>query len=100
MGEITDHVVAYSDGHITFEALCAYLATFPYRSCPRFGIWQMWAGPGALDNSTQELRIAALHLLTDDEYLAVIEAIKNRQVSVHETRDVDHGDDGEQPTTE
>ncbi len=99
MGEITDHVIAYRDGELSFEALCAFLATFPYRSCPRFGIWQMWGGGHALDNTMQEMRMATEEMLTDDEYVAVIRAIKNRPVLVHEPRDLGGGDGG-QPTAE
>jgi hypothetical protein len=98
MGQITDHVVAYRDGQVSLEALCAYLASFPYKSCPRFGIWQMWAGPHALDDTTQEMLMVTAQLPNDD-YLAIIRAIKNRPVPVHELGD-DDGRDGGPPTAE
>jgi len=44
--------------------------------------------------------MAAEQILTDDEYVAVIRAIKNRRVSVHELGDDDGGGDGGQSTAE
>jgi hypothetical protein len=58
----------------------------------------MWAGPHALENAVQERLGTAEQLLTDDEYAAVIRAIKSRRVSVHELGDDDGGGDGGQPT--
>jgi hypothetical protein len=77
MGQITDSVIDYRAGQMSFEDLCTFLAKFPYKACDPLGWWQMWAGPGALDDSIQEMRIAAGNVLTDDEYLAVIVAIKS-----------------------
>jgi hypothetical protein len=72
MGQITDHVIAYRAGQMSFENPCSFLANFPYRACAPLGWWQMWAGPGALDDSIQEVRIPAGNLLNEDEYVAVI----------------------------
>jgi hypothetical protein len=57
----------------------------------------MWAGPHALENTVQEMLCTAEQLLTDDEYVAVIRAIKSRRVTVHELGD---GGDGGQLTAE
>ncbi|MGO9963009.1 MAG: hypothetical protein ACLPUG_06215 [Acidimicrobiales bacterium] len=98
MGELTEHILAYTDGHITFETLCAFLADFDYQSCPRFGIWQMYAGPHALENTVQEMLGSAARLLTDDEYRAVITAYKAHP-PVSAPGDRDGGGDGGQPAT-
>jgi hypothetical protein len=79
MGEITEHVVAYRDGNITLETLATFLASYPYKPCPPFGIWQMWGGGHALDGTMQEVHIAASRL-SDDEFLALMKAIKSRWV--------------------
>ena len=57
----------------------------------------MWAGPHALENTVQEMLGTAEQLLTDDECVAVIRAIKSRRVTVHELGD---GGDGGQRTAE
>ena len=60
----------------------------------------MWAGPHALDDTMQEMRIAAAQL-TDDEFLALMPAIKDRWHSTRKLRDADLGrGDDEQPTAE
>jgi hypothetical protein len=51
-----------------------------------------------LDDTKQEMLMAAAQL-PNDEYLAVIRAIKNRPVPVHEAGEDDGGDGGE-PTAE
>jgi hypothetical protein len=100
VGKITDQVVAYQDGEVSFEDLCVFLADFPYKACPRFGIWQMWAGPHALDDTTQELHIATVQL-PDDEFVALMTAIKSRWASERELRDADLGrGDGGQAAVE
>jgi hypothetical protein len=98
MGQITDHVAAYREGEVSLESVCNFLANFPYKPCLRFGIWQMWAGGHELDDTKQEMLMAAAQL-PNDEYLAVIRAIKNRPVPVHEAGEDDGGDGGE-PTAE
>jgi hypothetical protein len=100
MGQITEHILAYRDGNITFETLCTFLADFAYEPCPRFGLWQMYAGPHALDNTVQEMLGSAEQMLTDDEFLALIRAIKSRWHSVHEPGDDIGGHDGGQPAAE
>jgi hypothetical protein len=99
MGQITDQVAAYQDGEMSFEDLCVFLADFPYKACPRFGIWQMWNGGHALDDTMQEMRTAAAQLI-DDEFLVLMKAIKSRWDSVHEPGDNDGGGDGGQPRAE
>jgi hypothetical protein len=99
MGEITGHIIAYRDGRLSFDALCAFLADFPYQSCPPFGWWQMWGGGHALDGTMQEMHNATAQL-PDDEYLALIKAFKSRRVSVHERGDDAGGHDGGQGAAE
>jgi hypothetical protein len=99
MGELTEHIVAYRDGNITFEDLCVFLADFPYKPCPPLGIWQMWGGGHALDDTKQEMHIATAQL-PDDEYLALMKAIKSRWHSVQEPGDDGGGGDGGQPRAE
>src|ERR1039458_187427 len=91
MGEITDHVVAYRNGQMTLETLCTFLASYPYRACPPFGWWRMWAGPHALEDTVQEMLGAAGRLLTDVEYVALIRAIKHRPVPVRAPGEDDDG---------
>jgi hypothetical protein len=100
MGQITDRVIAYRDGHITFETLCTFLADFIYKPSPPFGIWQMWGGGHVLDDTAQEMLGAAETLLTDDEFLALIRAIKSQRVLVHERGDDAGGHDGGQGAAE
>ncbi len=88
MGQITERILAYRDGRLSFDALCAFLADFPYRPCPPFGWWQVWGGGHALDGTMQELRIAASEL-SDDEFLALMKAIRSRWASVGERGDDD-----------
>lgn len=99
MGQITDHVVAYREGQVSFGDLATFLATFPYKACPPLGWWQLWGEGHALDDTTQEMHIATAQL-TDDEYLALIKAFKSRRASVHEPGDDIGGHDGGQPAAE
>ena len=98
MGEITGHIIAYRDGRLSFDALCAFLADFPYQLCPPFGWWQMYASSSALENTVQEMLGTAETLLTDEEYVALIMAFKSRRASVHEPGDDGGCGDGGQPT--
>ena len=99
VGQITDHVIAYREGHITFETLCVFLADFTYEPCPPLGIWQMWGGGHALDDTKQEMHIATAQL-PDDEFLALMKAVESRWHSVHERGDGDDDGDGCQATAE
>jgi hypothetical protein len=84
---------------MSLEALATYLADFPYRACPPLGWWQMWGGGHSLDDTMQEMRMAAGQL-PEDEFVALMTAIKSRWHSVHERGDDDGGGDGGQPTAE
>ncbi len=100
MGQITERVAAYRDGEVSFEDLCVFLADFPYKACPPFGIWQLWGGGHALDGTMQEMRIAAGQLLTDDEFVALMTAIKSRWHAGHQPGDDHRGGNGGQPAAE
>jgi hypothetical protein len=88
VGQITDHVIAYRDGNITFEDLATFVADFTYKPCPPLGIWQMWGGGHALDDTVQEMLGTAETLLSDDEYLALMKAIKSRWAAASKLRDL------------